>query len=340
MFATNRTIVAALGAIGLSLTAPRAMAANVQYDPHDTVYFTYCYAHPVAARIKPGDTVSTRTRDASNDAFSPSDKTVAPKLDLTKVNPQTGPFYVEGAEPGDTLKVHLDKISLNRTWGWGASIPRFGALGPEYKTAMISDPLPDHLFIWHLDADKGTATLDMPNSKIGKAEVPLRLFFGTIGTAPPGKECISSLFPGVYGGNMDFNEVVEGVTMYFPVSEPGALFMIGDGHAAQGDGEVAGAAIETPFNVTFTVDLIKGKRIAWPRLENDRYIMSIGSTRPLMDALRLACTDMVDWLMQDYGYDKLDAYELLGQAAMIKVSNVVDPQYSVACAVDKKYLPK
>lgn len=341
MLVTDKKLVGALSAIGLGLVfaASEASAANVQYDPHDTVYFTYCYAHPVAARIKAGDTVSTRTRDASNDAFSPSDKTLAPKLDLTKVNPQTGPFYIEGAEPGDTLKVHIDKISLNRSWGWGGSIPRFGALAPEYKTAMISDPLPDHLFIWHLDAGKRTGTLDMPNSKIGKVEVPLRPFFGTIGTAPPGKECISSLFPGVYGGNMDFNEAVEGVTMYFPVSEPGALFMIGDGHAAQGDGEVAGAAIETSFDVTFTVDLIKGKRIAWPHLENDQYIMSIGSTRPLMDALRLACTDMVNWLMEDYGYDKLDAYELLGQAAVIKVSNVVDPQYSVACALDKKYLP-
>jgi amidase len=341
MFAADKKVVTALSAIGLGLVfaTSEASAANVQYDPHDTVYFTYCYAHPVAARIKPGDTVSTKTRDASNDAFTPSDKTLAPKLDLTKVNPQTGPFYIEGAEPGDTLKVHIDKISLNRSWGWGGSIPRFGALAPEYKTAMITDPLPDHLFIWHLDAGKGTATLDMPNSKIGKVEVPLRPFFGTIGTAPPGKECISSLFPGVYGANMDFNEVVEGVTLYFPVSEPGALFMIGDGHAAQGDGEVAGAAIETSFDVTFTVDLIKGKRIAWPHLENDQYIMSIGSTRPLMDALRLACTDMVNWLMEDYGYDKLDAYELLGQAAVIKVSNVVDPQYSVACALDKKYLP-
>jgi amidase len=335
-------LVATLGAIGLGLTvgATTAPAANLQYDPHDTVYFTYCYAHPPAMRIKPGDTVSTKTRDASNDAFSPSDKTIAPKLDLSKVNPQTGPFFIEGAEPGDTLKVHLDKVSPNRPWGWGGSIPRFGALSPEYKTMMITDPLPDHLFIWQFGAAGNTATLATPNSKIGKVEVPLRPFFGTIGTAPPGKECISSLVPGVYGANMDFNEVVEGVTMYFPVFEPGALFMIGDGHAAQGDGEIAGAAIETSFDVTFTVDLIKGKRISWPRLENDTYIMSIGSTRPLMDALRLACSDVVSWLMQEYGYDKLDAYELLGQAATLKIANVVDPQYSVACALDKKYLPK
>jgi len=334
-----RTAVVLLAGLGLA-SFGAANAAEVQYDPHDTVYFTYCYANPVAARIKPGDTVVTRTRDASNDAFSPSDKTIAPKLDFTKVNPQTGPFYVEGADPGDTLVVHIDKIDLNRDWGWGASIPYFGALAPEYKTAMITDPVPDRLFVWHLDKDRKVGTIDLPNSKIGHVEVPLRPFFGTIGTAPPGKECWSSLIPGIHGANMDFNEVVEGVTMYFQVFEPGALFMLGDGHAAQGDGEIDGAAIETSFNVRFTVDLIKGKKIGWPRLINDRVIMSIGSTRPLMDALRIACTDMITWLVTDYGFDKFEALQLLGQTAEIKVSNVVDPQYSVACALDKKYLPK
>lgn len=325
-------------ALGWVLTAP-AEAAEVNYDPQDTVYFTYCYAHPPAARIKPGDTVITRTRDASNDAFAPTDKTLTPKLDLSKVNPQTGPFFVEGAEPGDTLVVRIDSIELNRDWGWGGSIPYFGALAPEYKTAMITDPVPDRLFVWRLDRDRNVGTLDLPNSRIGKIEVPLRPFFGTIGTAAPAKECWSSLTPGQHGANMDFNEVVAGVTMYFPVFEPGALLMLGDGHAAQGDGEIDGAAIETSFNTRFTVDLIKGKKINWPRLINDRVIMTIGSTRPLMDALRLACTDMVSWLVADYGYDELEALQLLGQAAELEIANVVDPQYSVACVLDKRYLP-
>src|SRR5262252_1275681 len=338
---TLRLLPAALllSIAGLSLTRP-AVAAEVRYDPGDKVYFTYCHAHPPAMRIKSGDSVVTSTRDASNDAFSVSDKTVLSKLDLTKVNPQTGPFYIEGAEPGDTLEVHIDSIDLNRDWGWGASIPYFGLLAPEYKTAMVTPAVPDHLFIWHLDKNRKVATLDMPNSKVGKVEVPIRPFFGTIGTAPAGKECISSLFPGAYGANMDFNEVVAGVTLQFPVFEPGALLMVGDGHAAQGDGEIDGAAIETSFNTRFTVNLIKGKKINWPRMITDDEIMSVGSTRPLIDALRLACTDMVNLLVQDYGFDKLDAVELLGQAAHLYVSNVVDPQYSVACALNKKYLPK
>jgi len=205
---------------------------------------------------------------------------------------------------------------------------------------IVTPPVQDQLFIWRLDRARNVAILNMPKSKIGKVEVPVRPFFGTIGTAPYGKECISSLVPGTHGANMDFNEVVQGVTMYFPVFEKGALFMLGDGHAAQGDGEIMGAAIETSFDVQFTVEVIKGKTITWPRLENDKFIMSIGSTRPLMDALRLACSDMVNWLAADYGYDKMDAYQLLGQTAVIKIANVVDPQYSVACALDKKYLPK
>jgi amidase len=324
---------------GLPLVLPAA-AAEVKYDPGDKVYFTYCYAHPPAARIKPGDSVVTSTRDASNDVFSVSDKTVSAKLDLSKVNPQTGPFYVEGAEPGDTLVVHIDSIDLNRDFGWGASIPGFGLLAPEYKTAMVTPPAPDRLFVWHLDKSRKVGTLDMPNSKIGKVEVPLRPFFGTIGTAPSGKECISSLVPGPHGANMDFNEVVAGVTMTFPVFEPGALFMLGDGHAAQGDGEIDGAAIETSFDVKFTVNLIKGKKTSWPHLINENEIMSIGSTRPLIDALRLACVDMVDWLVSDYGFEKYEAVELLGEAAHLYIANVVDPQYSVACALNKKYLPK
>ncbi|HYM98848.1 MAG TPA: acetamidase/formamidase family protein, partial [Aestuariivirgaceae bacterium] len=202
-----------LAATSIVALCGSATAAEIKYDPGDNVQFTYCFSHPPVLRIKPGDSVVTSTRDASNDVYSTGDKTLFPKLDLSKVNPQTGPFYIEGAEPGDTLVVHLDKIDFNRDWGWGGSIPYFGALAPEYKTMMITAPVPDKLFIWRIDRNRRVGTLDLPNSKIGRVEVPLRPFFGTIGTAPPGKECISSLVPGSHGANMDFNEVVEGVTM-------------------------------------------------------------------------------------------------------------------------------
>jgi acetamidase/formamidase len=137
---------------------------------------------------------------------------------------------------------------------------------------------------------------------------------------------------------MDFNEVVEGVTMSFPVVEPGALFMIGDGHAAQGDGEIMGAAVEVPMDVQFTVEVIKGKTINWPRLENRTSIMSIGSARPLLDAVRIASVDLINWLAADFGFDRIEAYQLLGQAARLEVCNVVDPDFSAACVLDKRYL--
>ncbi len=344
MFSGDKTIIRAnwsiLATILVLIVTLPAGAEIIRYDPGDNVYFTYCHAHPPAMHIAPGDTVITRTRDASNDMFSVTDKTVYPKLDLSAVNPQTGPFYVRGAEPGDTLVVRIDKITPNRDWGWGASIPLFGALEPEYKTAMITEPAPDVLYIWRFDQNRNVAILDTPKSKIGRIEVPLRPFLGTIGVAPSGKECWSALTPGAHGANMDFNEVVAGVTLYLPVFEPGALLMLGDGHAAQGDGEIDGAAIETAMDVQFTVDLIKGKKINWPRLENDTLIMSIGSTRPLIDAVRIACVDLIDWLVEDYGFDKLEANQLLGQAVRLEIANVVDPQYSVACQLEKKYLPQ
>lgn len=330
------TRVLVLGLVAALLPCSLRAETHKYVPKPEELKYTFATAEPVL-RIKAGDTVETWTENALGPEMLKPGDTLRPGR---RPNPNTGPFYIEGAEPGDTLVVHIDDIGLNRDFGWGASIPYFGALAPEYKTAMITDPAPDKLFIWRLDADRNVGILDLPNSKIGQVEVPLRPFFGTIGTAPPGKECWSSLTPGPHGANMDFNEVVKGVTMYFPVFEPGALFMLGDGHAAQGDGEIDGAAIETSFDVTFTVDLIKGKKINWPRLVNDEVIMSIGSTRPLIDALRIACGDLVNWLVTDYGYEKFEALQLLGQAARIEIANVVDPQYSVACQLDKKYLPE
>jgi acetamidase/formamidase len=238
----------------------------------------------------------------------------------------TGPIYVEGADSGDVLEVRILSVSLASEYAYN------GCRG--FVPELCGPPDTRVSTLVHLDRQHMTAEV-MPG-----VVVPLRPFFGTIGTAPAGKECISSLNPGPHGANMDFNEVVAGVTMQFPVFEPGALFMLGDGHAAQGDGEIDGAAIETSFDVKFTVNLIKGKKINWPHLINDNEIMSIGSTRPLIDALRLACVDMVDWLVSDYGFEKYEAVELLGQTAHLYIANVVDPQFSVACALNKKYLPK
>ena len=321
------------------LDASGPLAATHRFEPK-AYFYTYCHAHPPQLRIAPGDIVVTTTRDAANDVYTTEDRTVSPKINLDEVNPQTGPFFVEGAQPGDTLVVTLEQVSPNRGWGWGASIPFFGALAPEFKTAMLTPPAPDRLFIWKFDRERKVATLDLPASRVGKVDVPLKPFLGTIGVAPPGKECIASITPGPHGGNMDFAGILPGTTLYLPVFEPGALLMVGDGHAAQGDGEMAGAAIETSMDVRFRVELIKGRAIAWPRLDDGTSIMSIGSTRPLIDAVRLACVDLVGWLVQEHGFETWEATQLLGQAAEIEIAQIVDPSYTAVCAIAKKHLPR
>jgi len=314
-------------------------AATHRFEPK-TYFYTYCHAHPPQLRIAPGDTVVTTTRDAANDVYTTEDRTVSPKINLDEVNPQTGPFFVEGAQPGDTLVVMIEQVSPNRGWGWGASIPHFGALAPEYKTAMLTPPAPDRLFIWKFDRERKVATLDLPASRVGKVDVPMKPFLGTIGVAPPGKECTASITPGSHGGNMDFAGILPGTTLYLPVFEPGALLMVGDGHAAQGDGEMAGAAIETSMDVRFRVELIKGRAISWPRLDDGTSIMSIGSTRPLIDAVRLACVDLVGWLVAEHGFETWEATQILGQAAEIEIAQIVDPSYTAVCAIAKKHLPR
>ena len=315
--------------------APFVFAKTISYEPQGNHPYTYCYSHPPVLHISPGDTIESKTIDAVNNVFDTSDKTIFPKVELDKTNPQTGPFYIDGAERGDTLVVHINKVVPNRDWGWGASIPYFGALAPEYKTAMITEPAPDILYIWNFDSKKTSATVEFSH---GKVTIPLNPFLGTIGVAPDQKECIRSVTPANHGGNMDSNQLVSGTTLYFPVFEPGALLMFGDGHAAQGDGEMHGSGIETSMDVSLTVDLIKGKTISMPRAMNDEYIMSLGSTRPLMDAVRLSCVDMISWLVEDYNFDKIEAAQLLGQSVDLEIGNIVDPNHTVACKIKREYL--
>ena len=165
-------------------------------------------------------------------------------------------------------------------------------------------------------------------------------FLGCLGVAPAGGEARTSIVPAEFGGNMDAPEVRPGFTVYLPVNVAGGLLYMGDGHAAQGDGEVAGTAIEVPLRVRLRVDLIKRKKISWPRFENDSSLMTVGAYRPLDDALRIAFTELVGWIHSDYGLSELDAYELLSKVARIHFVEMVDPNYVVVAAVDKKFLPK
>jgi acetamidase/formamidase len=171
-------------------------------------------------------------------------------------------------------------------------------------------------------------------------ELPLDPMHGTVGVAPAAFEARSSLVPDAHGGNMDTPEMRAGATCFLGVNVEGALFSLGDGHCRQGEGETCGVAVEAAMDTVIAIDLIKGRTTAWPRLENATYIMSTGSARPLEDAFRIAHTDMVSWLCEEFGFEKLDAYELLTQVAETPVANVCDPNYTFVAKVAKRFLPR
>jgi acetamidase/formamidase len=287
---------------------------------------------PPVLTIKPGDTVETATFSRPGDYYDA--KTPGPWPG------EVGPFHIEGAAPGDTLVVRILKLTPNRDiaisnhTGTGIS----GVTG-DSRTRMLNDPLPARRFVWQLDRQRMVGVLDLPQSASKRIEIPLRPMLGRVAVAPAGEEAWGGLWPGDFGGNMDAVDVTQGVTVYLPVFHPGALFYFGDFHAAQGDGEIIGSGLESTADVTFQFDLIKGKRIRWPRLENDEHIMVAGSVRPLVDAMRIAYVELIEWLVADYGFDKLDAFQVASQVGVVRVANIVDPNYTVIAKFPKKLLP-
>lgn len=286
------------------------------------------YAEPIA-RVGRGERVVIHTVDAFGDALTSEEQ--APSSVLGPyLNPQTGPIFVEGAEPGDTLVVKIERIEATRDWAVSCLVPYFGGLTSTRATATLQDPLPEKVWKYHRTAGGGFQWRD-------RWEIPWAPFYGTIGTAPH-IEAISSLAPGAHGGNMDVPDATEGNTLYFPVHHPGALFYTGDAHAAQGQGELCGVALEIAARGTFTFDVIKGQAIDWPRIESPEAIMTVGSARPMEDAARIAYAELVFWLEREYGFDRLDAYQLLSQAGGLYVGNMVDTNYSLVAKCPKRYL--
>jgi len=298
------------------------------------VKYAYGPASPVS-HLKPGDTIETNTLDAFGNAIKrPGDKLSAVKGD----NPLTGPFYVEGAQPGDTLAVKILDLQVDGSQGVGAFAPGFGALNQTSYTPMLHSPLPEKIWFYPIDKASNTATFKALDSGFS-VRIPLHPFLGCIGVAPAGGEVRSSIVPAEFGGNMDAPEASAGNTLYLPVNVPGALLYMGDGHAAMGDGEVAGTAIEVPLFARVQVNLIKGKKIGWPRFENDASIMAVGAYRPLDDALRIAFTELIAWIHNDYGLSNFDAYELLSKVAKVHLDEMVDPNYVIVASIEKRFLP-
>jgi acetamidase/formamidase len=308
------------------------------YRPSEGDYaWTFGGAAPVA-RVAPGTILELFTEDCFAGRVRSENDLVTQVCEFPFLNPQTGPFYVEGAEPGDTLAIHFISIRPARDWAASTTVPLFGALTSTHLTATLQAALPEVVWLWQLDRDRNIARFE---SRFGDwaVDVPMSPMHGTVGVAPPNLEVRSALVPDVFGGNLDTPEMTAGVTCYLGINVEGALFSIGDGHARQGEGETCGVAAECAMDTTIAIDLIKGRSCPTPRLETDTHLMSIGSARPLEDAFRIAQADLVSWAASDFGMHQLDAYQLLSQVVESPLANVVDTNYSSLAKVNKAYLP-
>ncbi len=293
---------------------------------------------PPLRRVTPGTALRLWSDDAFCGALRKVSDLSGEKVDLRFVNPQTGPFHVEGAEPGDTLALHFVAMEPAREWGASAAIPFFGGLTSTDRVATLQDPLPDTTWIYELDRARNTVTFVAGHSDFS-VDLPVEPMLGTVGVAPPGGEVRSSLVPDRFGGNMDTPQMRAGTTCFLGVNVEGALFSIGDGHYRQGEGEACGTAVEGAMTTTLIVELIKGGAPAWPRLEDDTHWMTVGSSRPLEDAWRIGQVELVRWFGELYGLFPMDAYQLLSQITEVPIANVVDANYSAVVKARKALLP-
>ncbi|MFD5915801.1 acetamidase/formamidase family protein [Kitasatospora sp. NPDC058201] len=309
----------------------------VQLSPAPDEYaYTFGGRAPLVT-VRPGTVVELSTEDCFGGRVRGIGDLPSAVCEFPYLNPVTGPIAVAGAEPGDTLAVHFVEITPARDWGISSTFPHFGALTATHTTAMLHAPLEERVWVYELDTAAGICRFRARSSDF-TAELPLDPMHGTVGVAPAGGETLMSITPGAHGGNLDTPEMRAGTTAYFGVNVPGGLLAIGDGHARQGEGEVCGTAVETAMRTTVVVDLIKGGGPAWPRLENDRHLISTGSARPLEDAFRISQHDLVGWTRELLGLDLLDAYQLVSQAGLAPAANVCDTNYTMAAKLPKSLL--
>ncbi|NED94596.1 acetamidase [Phytoactinopolyspora alkaliphila] len=310
----------------------------VSFVPEPGQYaFTFGGADPVL-RVKPGTALSLWTEDAFCGRLLSTSDHASTSLRPDELNPQTGPFYVDGAEPGDTLALHLVDLTPARRWGVSSLVPFFGGLTSTPQTPTLQEPLPERTWVYEYDAVAGTVGFEAQGSDF-RVALPANPMLGTVGVAPAQREVRTSLVPSAFGGNMDTPEMRAGVTCFLRVNADGALFSVGDGHYRQGEGEACGTAVEGAMNVTVIVELIKGGGPQWPRIVSDEHLMVVGSARPLEDAWRAGQADMIGWLGELYGLDQLDAYQLLSQVSLAPIANVVDTNYSAVTKVSRTLLP-
>ena len=310
--------------------AQRRAGAPQRHEFTPTVFYRqFSPMNKPVLTVSPGDTIHTTTVDAGG----------TDEKGVTRVlggNPETGPFYVETAMPGDTLVVHLTRVRLNRDWAGSDDAIVDRGLDSDWAVKLKDA---GKTVRWHLDTKRGVATPEKPAEHLGKYTVPLRPMLGCVATAPPPAAAPPGTGDsGRWGGNMDFNEIVEGATLYLPVNNPGALLYVGDGHAAEGDGELNGNALETSMDVEFTVDVIPGKRISGPRVESATHVMAMGLAGSIDDAFREATASMAQWLTDDYKLTPSEVAQVLGTSAEYKVSEVADRNAGVVLKINKERL--
>jgi acetamidase/formamidase len=274
--------------------------------------FAYVFGtRPPLGTIRPGQLLRIYTEDCFGGLVKTTEDLPSRVCDLTSVNPVTGPFHVHGAQPGDTLAIHLLSITPTRPWAVSATFPHFGALTSSHETATLQPPLDERVWVYGVDLATGQVRFQARDGRT--VDLPLAPMHGTIGVAPAGGQAISTLTSGPHGGNMDTPEVRAGVTVFFGVNVEGGLFGLGDGHARQGDGEACGVAVEAAMNTTLVADLLKGVSTPWPRIVSDQHLMVVGAARPLEDAYRIAHVDLTRWVAELTGFDELDALQLISQ---------------------------
>ncbi|KHL04325.1 acetamidase/formamidase family protein [Sinomonas humi] len=284
--------------------------------------------------VKPGDIVEVSTEDCYGGRVDSPDDLPSEVVPFSELNPVSGPIEVEGAEVGDILAVHFVSIVPARPYAISSTFPHFGALTPTHETSMLANPLEERVWFYDIDLEAWTATFRARNSDY-ELSLPLDPMHGTVGVAPASGEVRLVVTPSTHGGNMDTPEVRAGTTLYLPVNVPGAMLSLGDGHARQGEGEVCGTGLESAMNSVIAVDVVKGGALSWPRLEDDEFIMSTGSVRPLEDAYRISQTDLIGWTSELTGLDTLDAYQLVSQLGLAPAANVCDPNYTMLAKLPK-----
>ncbi len=304
---------------------------------HEELAYTFGGAAP-RKRIRSGTRIITWTEDCFDGKVKTSADLLSKALVPGHDNPQTGPFFVEGAEPGDTLAVRILKLEPARSYAISAFSPGFGALVGNDRTAILGPELPEATWRYEVDAKRNVARTTSSDGR-HSWEVPLAPFLGCLGVAPALGEVRPTTVPDIFGGNMDCPEVRAGNTVYLGVNMPGGLLSFGDGHYAMGDGEIIGGAIEGAMNVDLVVELLKGVRTPIPRIENEREVMFVGAARPLEDAARVAFKAMVRWVRQTSGLSEVDAYQFVSQNARAPIIQMVDPEYTVLVKIDKSRVP-